>query len=140
MAKKIKKPKSKFQRIIEIAFFAIVAIFVILSVIEHQMKKAYQKETAELESKWNLALENALENNDISYCEDYKQELACIVMVARQTDDISLCEESYTDNNMTLNSCKALYSGNISLCADDKFYNKDGCETLYIETIDKLTN
>ncbi len=111
--------------------YVFIAIALILFGINRYMDYRWEKENTEWESNNQKLLENALEKTDITYCNDYKFKIGCVVLVGQKLNDENVCEQAYNEEP-TITTCKAAVLRDKSMCADN--FEKSQlwyCETQY---------
>ncbi len=83
------------------------------------------------ELKHSNMLKKAIENNNITQCNDYKYKLGCVVLIGQNLENESVCEEAYEESFVRY-ACKGAVLGSKSSCAENPNEKELwACKTMY---------
>jgi len=99
-------------------FFILIVAVLVFFIVKYYNNYMDDKEAIEEGREDKELLEKALDERDVSYCENHSEKMKCVVILGKNTAEESYCEQGF-ENSREIITCKALVFGDKDFCEEN---------------------
>lgn len=106
------------RKVLKNLFFVLIVAVLIFFIVQYYQDYKEDKKGLETHKNDQDLLDKALEEENVSYCENHSSKMKCIVIVGKNLAEESFCEQEFETNKEAV-TCKASIFGDKTFCQEN---------------------